>query len=118
MEGLFEEFRNAYKARSGYSLAQTLQPFNPSNQPDKLRSVWLSTNVQEVKGDVKYMLLNRSSGSKKFKLDHEEVNGWVEVYSAYWKAVGEILKVEGDSSAGGRVSSQRVQAMLIPGPRH
>ncbi|KAF6836488.1 Protein CSN12-like protein [Colletotrichum musicola] len=105
MEGLFEEFRNAYKGRSGYALAQTLQPFNPANQPDKLRSIWLSTNMQEVKGDVRYMLLNRSSGSKKFKLDHEETNGWVEVYSAYWKAVGEILKVEGDSSAGGRSSS-------------
>ncbi|KAF4833196.1 Protein CSN12-like protein [Colletotrichum tropicale] len=105
MEGHFEEFRNAYKARSGYSLAQTLQPFSPVNKPDKLRSIWLSTNSQDVKNDVKYMLLGRSSGSRKFKLDYEETNGWVEVYSAYWKAVGEILKVEGDSSAGGRSSS-------------
>ncbi|WYZ44200.1 hypothetical protein EsH8_VII_000636 [Colletotrichum jinshuiense] len=105
MEGLFEEFRNAYKARSGYSLAQTLQPFSPANKPDKLRSIWLSTNVQEVKADVKYMLLGRSSGSKKFKLDNDETNGWVEVYTAYWKAIGEILKVEGDSGAGGRSSS-------------
>lgn len=107
MEGLFEEFRNAYKARSGYSLAQTLQPFSPANKPDKLRSIWLSTNVQEVKADVKYMLLGRSSGSKKFKLDNDETNGWVEVYTAYWKAIGEILKVEGDSGAGGRVSFLR-----------
>lgn len=106
MEGHFEEFRNAYKARSGYSLAQTLQPFSPVNKPDKLRSIWLSTNSQDVKNDVKYMLLGRSSGSRKFKLDYEETNGWVEVYSAYWKAIGEILKVEGDSSAGGRVSSR------------
>ncbi|KAK6214888.1 PCI domain-containing protein [Colletotrichum tabaci] len=105
MEGLFEEFRNAYKARSGYSLAQTLQPFSPVNKPDKLRSIYLSTNIQEAKADVKYMLLGRGSGSKKLKLDHEETNGWVEVYTAYWKAIGEILKVEGDSSAGGRSSS-------------
>ncbi|KAJ0342607.1 hypothetical protein COL922a_000882 [Colletotrichum nupharicola] len=105
MEGHFEEFRNAYKARSGYSLAQTLQPFSPVNKPDKLRSIWLSTNSQDVKNDVKYMLLGRSSGSRKFKLDYEETNGWVEVYSAYWKAIGEILKVEGDSSAGVRSSS-------------
>ncbi|KAK2014966.1 PCI domain-containing protein [Colletotrichum eremochloae] len=105
MEGLFEEFRNAYKARSGYSLAQTLQPFSPANKPGKLRSIYLSTNIQEVKADVKYMLQGRGSGSKKFKLDHEEANGWVEVYTAYWKAIGEILKVEGDSSTGGRASS-------------
>ncbi|TEA12051.1 Protein CSN12-like protein [Colletotrichum sidae] len=105
MEGLFEEFRNAHKTRSGYALAQTHQPFNPVNRPDKLRSIWMSTNIQDVKGDVKYMLLGRSSGSKKFKLDFEETNGWVEVYSAYWKAIGEILKAEGDSSAGGRSSS-------------
>ncbi|OHW92889.1 cop9 signalosome complex subunit 12 [Colletotrichum incanum] len=105
MESLFEEFRNAYKARSGYSLAQTLQPFSPANKPGKLRSIYLSTNIQEAKADVKYMLLGRGSGSKKFKLDHEEANGWVEVYTAYWKAIGEILKVEGDSSTGGRSSS-------------
>ncbi|GKT64651.1 COP9 signalosome complex subunit 12 [Colletotrichum tofieldiae] len=105
MEGLFEEFRNAYKARSGYSLAQTLQPYSPANKPGKLRSIYLSTNVQEAKADVKYMLQGRGSGSKKFKLDHEEANGWVEVYTAYWKAIGEILKVEGDSSTGGRSSS-------------
>ncbi|KAK1510943.1 PCI domain-containing protein [Colletotrichum tamarilloi] len=105
MEPLFEEFRNAYKTRSGYSLAQTLQPFSPVNKPDKLQSIYLSTNVQEAKSDIKYMLLGRGSGSKKFKLDHEETTGWVEVYTAYWKAIGEILKVEGDSAAGGRSSS-------------
>ncbi|KAJ0303487.1 hypothetical protein COL516b_006491 [Colletotrichum fioriniae] len=105
MEPLFEDFRNAYKSRSGYSLAQTLQPFSPVNKPDKLRSIYLSTNVQEAKSDIKYMLLGRGPGSKKFKLDHEETTGWIEVYTAYWKAIGEILKAEGDSAAGGRTSS-------------
>ncbi|KAJ0322544.1 hypothetical protein COL5a_008775 [Colletotrichum fioriniae] len=100
MEPLFEDFRNAYKSRSGYSLAQTLQPFSPVNKPDKLRSIYLSTNVQEAKSDIKYMLLGRGPGSKKFKLDHEETTGWIEVYTAYWKAIGEILKAEGDSAAG------------------
>jgi hypothetical protein len=38
-------------------------------------------------------------------LPKEEVQGWVEVYVSYWKAVGEILAVQDASTANGKVSS-------------
>jgi hypothetical protein len=93
MNELFEEFAQAHASRNGYALAQTLAPVAPPNQPHKLIQVHQSTNSYSVKGDVKHFI--KTHMSQRGGLSQDEVNGWSEVYMAYWKALGEILAGEG-----------------------
>jgi hypothetical protein len=92
MNELFEEFAAAHTSRNGYAIAQTLSPVPPPHQPHKLASIWQSTNSHSVKGDTKHFI--KHNMSYRGSLDQDEVNGWVEVYTAYWKAIGEILSGE------------------------
>lgn len=101
MNELFEEFAQAHSLQHGYILAQTLSPVPPPGQPDRLRQILQSTNSSSVKGDLKHFIKTKTA--RKVKLDHDEVNGWVEVYAAYWHAVGEIVAGE-----EGRVSDEEL----------
>jgi hypothetical protein len=92
MNTLFEQFAQAHALRNGYKLAQTLSPVPPPDDPQRLMAVWRSTNSHSVKGDIKHFI--KSNTSHRQKLDHDEVTGWVDVYQAYWKAIGEILAGE------------------------
>lgn len=96
MNELFDDFAKAYSSRNGYHLAQTLTPVAPPNDPHKLTRIWQSTNHHSAKGDVKHFL--KASTGHRGGLDRDEVEGWVEVYAAYWKATGEILA--GESGTG------------------
>jgi hypothetical protein len=98
MNELFEDFAKAHAMRNGYLLAQTLSPVPPPDQPHRLRSVWQSTNAHSAKGDIKHFI--KTNTLHRAKLSSDELNGWVEVFVAYWSAVGEILAGE-----SGKVSS-------------
>jgi len=91
MESVFAAFRAAYAERNGYALSQSLSPVAPVTQPDRLVNYYRSTNFANVKRDI------QRSISATFQFSSEESKGWVEVYAAYWKAVGTIL----DAEAGG-----------------
>lgn len=92
MNELFQEFAAAHASHNGYALAQTLSPVPPPNHAHKLASIYQSTNSHSVKGDIKHFI--KHNASTRGTIDHDEVNGWVEVYTAYWKALGEILSGE------------------------
>ena len=92
MNELFEDFAKARKACNGYELAQTLSPVPPADKPYRLLHVSQSTNAHSVKGDIKHYI--KTNVSKHGKLSQDALTGWVEVYAAYWKAIGEILAGE------------------------
>jgi hypothetical protein len=92
MDLIFDDFRKAYEKGDGYGLSQTLSPIPPPTQPQRLYNFFRSTNFATVQKDFKYQILY--SNLLPFKLPVDEGNGWVEVYHAYWKAVGEILNAE------------------------
>ena len=92
MDPIFEDFRKAYEEGNGYDLSLTFSPVSPASEPDRLYAFYRSTNFAAVKNDFKYRVLYDDTSP--FKLPVEEGNGWVEVYYAYWKAVGEILNAE------------------------
>ena len=92
MDPVFEDFRKAYEEGNGYDLSLTLSPVSPPSKPDRLYAFYRSTNFASVKNDFKYRILYDDTSP--FKLPAEEGNGWVEVYFAYWKAVGEIVNAE------------------------
>ena len=102
MDALFESFRRAYEEGNGYELSMTLSPIDPDNEPDRLYRFFRSTNFAAVKKDLQYRILYDNANP--FKLPVEEGNGWVDVYLAYWKAVGEILNAENAPESNSKVS--------------
>lgn len=106
MNELFEDFAAAQASRNGYGVAQTLSPVAPQTHPHRLTSVWQSTNAHSAKADIKHFI--KHNAKHRVSLDHNEVNCWVEVYAAYWKALGEIL-----SGETGQVSSIAISLYLM-----
>lgn len=108
MESHFKDFAEAYMGMKGYDLAQTLSPIPPADKPDRLRAVWLSTNHHGVKDDVTHGLVKALTSRSGYPREEvkEELKGWTDIFSAYWKAIGELLAVEGDGVANGRVCGE------------
>lgn len=92
MNDLFKGFAKAHAEQNGYLLAATLSPIATSVNPQRLRLISKSSNSSSVKGDIKHFI--KSNTSHQRSLDHEEVKGWVEVYAAYWNAIGDFVAVE------------------------
>ncbi|POS84446.1 hypothetical protein EPUL_002937, partial [Erysiphe pulchra] len=89
---LAREFQRSYSDGSGYDLSQTLSPLAPSWNPDRLRQIYQSTNFQNVESDIrKHLMVEKNLG---VRIQKEEADAWVAVYQTYWKAIGEILKLE------------------------
>jgi hypothetical protein len=104
MDPIFEGFKKAYEEGNGYDLSMTLSPVDPNNEPNRLYKFFRSTNFAQVKKDFQYRILYDSATP--FKLPAEEGSGWVEVYLAYWKAVGEILNAENVPKSNAKVRSR------------
>ena len=102
MDPIFEGFKKAYEEGNGYDLSMTLSPVDLDDEPDRLYNFFRSTNFSQVKKDFQYRILYDSATP--FKLPAEEGNGWVEVYLAYWKAVGDILNAENAQKSNAKVS--------------
>ncbi|KAH6669511.1 hypothetical protein B0J14DRAFT_121361 [Halenospora varia] len=102
MEAVISEFKRAYKEGDGYGLSQSFSPIAPDSQPQRLYNFFRSSNFANVQKDVKYEILHSNAGG--FKFSSEEGNGWVEVFVAYWKAVGEILNAEAAQRANPKAS--------------
>ncbi|KFY29382.1 hypothetical protein V491_00057 [Pseudogymnoascus sp. VKM F-3775] len=92
MEAIFKNFREAHIAGNGYQLSDTLLPISPSEEPGRLRSFFNSTNAANIKSDIQYNVLYDRQST--LRLSTEEGKAWVDVYTAYWAATGEIIKAE------------------------
>ncbi|KAH8197558.1 hypothetical protein TruAng_008294 [Truncatella angustata] len=106
MDALIKEFRKAYAEERGNDLARTLTP-DLTEAPSKLLAVWESAkNAQSIKDDLQFLFVRDKS--VKLGISREESQGWQEVYLAYWKALGEILAVEGQRRDGAKSSWTKV----------
>jgi hypothetical protein len=94
MDTIFPEFGDAFSRRNGYQLSQTLSPELPN---DMLQAIWRSTTSQDVRSMLKRGIQS-SAVSPAYRLSKNETEGWVEVYYLYWKAVGELLAAQEQSS--------------------
>jgi hypothetical protein len=87
MDTIFREFGEAFSQQNGYQLSQTLTSQLPK---DMIRVIWRSANHHDIKSVLRRGILN-SSSSVMTRLPREEVDGWVEVYYAYWKSCEHLL---------------------------
>lgn len=88
MDELARELAEAHSTGNGYQVAQILLPLSPPDKPGRLQSILRSTNPASVKKDVS-RALRKSSYLK--SLPDDELAGWVDILTAYWKAVSEIV---------------------------
>lgn len=95
MDGVLDDFKQAWANGNGYALADTLSPIEPTSNPDRLLNFWRSTNHASARRDIETFIFYGN------KFSRDEGQGWVDVYAAYWEAIGEILNME-DSSQGNR----------------
>ena len=97
MDGVFNEFRKGYNEQNGYVIANTLLPISSPTQPGRRDNFYRSSNHAHVKRTIENEVFSVAS------LTDKEGNEWVEVYHAYWTAVGEILSAEKATKAGSQV---------------
>jgi hypothetical protein len=91
MDALIHEFRLAYSGMKGDQLAETLRP-DMQLHAARLRSLWDRGDARSTKADLNFLF---HQDHARVRLSKEETSGWLEIYFAYWKAVGEILAAEG-----------------------
>ncbi|EJT74452.1 CSN12 [Gaeumannomyces tritici R3-111a-1] len=95
MDQLLDRFAEAVRSGNGPLLATTLAPAESAENLQKLQAIWNSASPQDVKGVIR----NRIRKKVGSHLSNDEVQGWTEVFTAFWKAVGEILSINGLSGA-------------------
>ena len=92
MELTFRDFQQAHLIRSGPLLSTTLTPLAPSHAPDRLRDFYQSSNSLSIQHDTRIGLVSHANTELRFS--KAEGNTWVELYVAYWRAIGDILAAE------------------------
>lgn len=95
MDSIFEAFGQAQALGNGNLLATTLTPISPAEDPERLHAFRNGANVFSVQHEIRDLIQTNTQG---MKLPKAESNAWLDVYLAYWKAVGEILATEEGTS--------------------
>ncbi|KAE9963716.1 hypothetical protein BLS_008984 [Venturia inaequalis] len=96
MDAVLDIFREAYAEESGYKLAESITPVAPADDAGLLYGFYRSSSVYTIQGDLKSAIVY--SGNP--RLQKQEAHAWVELYMAYWKAIGELLAVEESVNQG------------------
>lgn len=104
----FHEFAEAWSGQEGPRLARTLTPDLPT---EKLRKICDSQNAHDIKNTLKRGL--QGNAALVGGIDHQEVQGWVEVYAAYWHAARSILSARLSSSESSQVSGPRTHRCIL-----
>lgn len=92
MDLLFHDYHKAVEEGSGDHLAATISPISPPHYLNRLETIYNSTNYASVERDVGYGLTKTALGP--INVASADHNLWIDIYVAYWKAVGEILAVQ------------------------
>jgi hypothetical protein len=90
MDGVLGLYREALLEENGHKLAEAITPVAPPNDAGRLYAFYRSTNAYAVDTDLRNEIVYKSP----LRLDKAESNAWVEVFGAYWRAIGELLAAE------------------------
>ena len=96
MEVLFHNFERAQTDGLGPLLASTLEPVAPFDDPHRLHRLYQSSTPLDIAADLRSGLLAHTNTS--VRLSRPEGQAWIDVYAAYWKAVGAIVRSAGASA--------------------
>ena len=80
---------------SGPLLASTLVPLSSPEDPGRLRRLYQSSRPVSITSDIRSGLLAHTNTTARFLKG--EGNAWVDVFVAYWRAIGEVIAIEDGS---------------------
>lgn len=89
MQTIFDTFHRAQAAGSGPLLSSTLTPIPPPHDPFLLHRFYKSSRPVSIHREIQFEILARPP-----HLSKAESTAWIDIYVAYWKAIGEILRAE------------------------
>ena len=96
MQAALQPFHDAHATGQAWRVAYTLSPIPPHDDPGRLYDFYRASNEHQVEGDIRYAL----KYSQTSKLPPKESSAWTDVFVAFWKAVGEILRAEEATNLG------------------
>jgi COP9 signalosome complex subunit 12 len=91
MSGFFSDFHDAQRVGDGRLLATCIAPINTRQQPHRMEVFAQMSNHQAISADVRYHLI-QAPGS--VKLSKAESNAWVDIFTALWRCIKEIVSME------------------------
>ncbi|PKY04406.1 COP9 signalosome complex subunit 12 [Aspergillus campestris IBT 28561] len=94
MESVFDDFKEGQRLGSGPYLAAALTPVASPRCPSRLQSFCYFSNAAHISQDLRHSLFHIGG----VKIPKQEQTWWTDVFTAYWKAVGEIVRIEERSS--------------------
>ena len=94
MDIVFRDFKQAQLIGSGPLLSTTITPIAPPDDRDRLQNFYGGSSSFSIQSDVRYGILHHANTEARFS--KSEGHAWVEVYVAYWKAIGEITTINPD----------------------
>ncbi|KAF1955425.1 hypothetical protein CC80DRAFT_526385 [Byssothecium circinans] len=97
MQAAIEDFYAAYtKPECASLVAKFLSPEPPSHDALRLYDFVRATNEVRVTGDVQYAVESRM----RKLMAPDEMRGWIDIISCYWRAVDRIVKAEEAQNQG------------------
>jgi COP9 signalosome complex subunit 12 len=96
MDTIINHFKSAQARGDGYGLAATITPVAPANDTGRPYAFYKSSNSFDIQSSIRAAIVFDND----LQLDRTEANAWVDVFVAYWKAVGVILGAEEATRSG------------------
>ena len=96
MDSIFQDFAHAHNTLNGYLLATTISPEPPQSDAARLYAFHTSSNAYGVQTDLRYKL----QYNPEILLEKKEAAAWLDVFSVFYKFVGNLLGAEEAQNAG------------------
>ncbi|RDW70624.1 protein csn12 [Aspergillus mulundensis] len=90
MDTILRELEAGHRLGSGHRLAAALTPIDTPEHPDRLKSFYFFSNAAQLSTSLRYYISHLSG----VRIPKEDLNAWVDIFSAYWKAIGEIVNFD------------------------
>ena len=102
MQAALEPFLQAHAQEFGWGVAETLSPSAPPENPGRLYDFYRATNEHQVENEIR----NALKYSKNSRIAPKEASAWTEIFVAYWRAIGQLLRAE-EATNQGRVKDRQ-----------
>ncbi|KAL4961643.1 protein csn12 [Aspergillus stella-maris] len=90
MDSILEELEVGHRLGSGPRLAAALTPIDTPQDPRRLVTFYNFSNAAQISTSLRYYISNIGGP----RIPKQELNSWIDIFSAYWRAVGEIVKFD------------------------
>ncbi|KAF2401633.1 COP9 signalosome complex subunit 12 [Trichodelitschia bisporula] len=96
MEVVLGLFKRGMIEQNGHMVADALTPIAPPRDTGRLYAFYRASSAFSIQADLRHEIVYSSD----IHLNKAESNAWIDVFVAYWKAVGALLATEEATNQG------------------